>query len=278
MRTKLIFFAFIASLVCFSCSNEEDGEFGPSNDPSSNGVDTTSQELPIDGTIFLPVENCIMDYVLPTQELLSISDYSAMDVLCFVIVSKYNSEYYISKKKVKDPDFTLVQDEDGLCHIEFNNLDEIFENEEGYMEYAEFYGDTALNCSVGMGFVGEVFRMPLEGVEITALTDYNDNYPANSSISEIAEMGYVDIVNYIQDGCRDDTLRRINPNEISKENPIRLLSINSGSGKFYMLEKPTPGKHTIQLTLTFGADPVSGETVEPIVLEHEFEYVEYVEE
>jgi hypothetical protein len=123
---------------------------------------------------------------------------------------------------------------------------------------------------------------------VKALTDYNDNYPASSSLTGIVTMRTMDLVEYIRENymCTSDFWAidiwknpyGVRVEEISKENPIRLLSIDSGSGDFFISEKPTPGKHTIQVTLTFGADPVSGETVEPIVLEHEFEYVEYVEE
>lgn len=37
-----------------------------------------------------------------------------------------------------------------------------------------------------------------------------------------------------------------------------------------LLEQPSVGEHTLRFTFTFGEDPVSGETIEPIVSEVTF--------
>ena len=264
MRTKLILFAFIASYVFFSCSNEEDGEFGQPDDPWSNGVDTTLMDSSayIGGKRFF-TENFIMEYVSPSQEALRIRTIQQSGEISFWISA---SDINVISKVTTD----------GL------------RNGEEYDEYANFYGDTLYNGYVNPAaqfpeFAWGTLCMPLEGMEVIALTDYNDNYPASSSLTEIVTMRKMDLVEFINEGYKypfdfyepadiEKNRHVVRVEEISKENPIRLLSIGSGSGDFYISEKPTPGKHTIQVTLTFGADPVSGETVEPIVLECEFEY------
>jgi hypothetical protein len=268
MRTKLILFAFIASYVFFSCSNDEDGEFGPSDDPWSNGVDSFDLEDTIIDRAY-PMDNYVFHYVFPNQNTLGLDFMQQLGDLYFDVTVHYSS--------------TLDEDFIGTT-LHVNGDEGVFEHEEGYMEYAEFYGDTAYGgwgsdmLSPRNGYY--VSTMPLEGIELTALTDYNENYPANSSLNSIAELGYWDVVDYISENYPyDSELCRVNPSEITKENPVKLPSLDAGALYLRMLELPTPDKQAVvQVKLTFGTDPISGRTVEPIVLTCKFKYVEYVEE
>ena len=268
MRTKLILFAFIASYVFFSCSNDEDGEFGPSDDPWSNGVDTFDLEDTIIDRQY-PMDNYVFNYVFPNQNTIELVFWEQLGDLYFGVIADYSSTL--------DEDFIMTS-----LHV--NGDEGVFEHEEGYMEYAEFYGDTAFG---GWGsdvlpppYGYFVSTMPLEGIELTALTDYNENYPANSSLNSIAELRYWDVVDYISENYTYDFERYyVNPSEITKENPIKLPSLDDSGITLRMLELPTPDKQSaVQLKLTFGTDPVSGRTVEPIVLTRKSKYVEEEEE
>ncbi len=273
MRTKLLFIAFIASYVFFSCSNDDDGEFEPSSDIyiTEEGDTIYYDSVPYFGTRIIPINKCIINYLRPPQE-----------ALCLVYKKTFCMMFGVGIG-VRGG---VLPDEDAIT-LKYKYIDEkdIFEGEEGYDEYSKFYGDTTFCGTYNVDFSsypvfgGAVFRFPLEGLEVTALTDYNENHPANSSLHDIAVMRYTDMVDYIKNGYifatpvyTDVFWGKRRPDEISKENPIKLLSIANGSGFIEMLEKPTPGKHAVQVKLTFGADPVSGETVDPIVLECEFEY------
>jgi len=243
MKKILSILSAFTVLICMSCDNEEEHEHG-------NGC-----------SCMRPVytQHCILSYIQPTSSTLDVEFVynTSSTILNFV---SYGANG-IRKR------FTAKNDEPVY--------------DEKFLDYAMFYNDMSYNGTFPS--IGKVYdctvvsRYPLIKIEAVTTTDFNDNYPANSSLNEIGRLVYLDGISYIANnyGRKYDEngelieiseyyelLQEKRFNDISAEESIALLDIQSSYIKFD--QQPSKGEHVIQFKFTFGPDPVTNETIMPV--------------
>lgn len=245
MKKILSILSAFTVLICMSCDNEEEHEpLGP---------------ICIRRTF---TQHCIQSYIRPES-----SDFSDVVFESVDSLDSTNSNIKLG--------FTFgAGDSISKHYIDYNSV-----YDDKYLDYASFYNDLSYNsyfgpfepidCSI-------VSRFPLIKIEAVTQTDYNENYPAKSSLNEIGRLVYLDGVSYIAndygriyyaDGDYYVTpyyelLKNMKFDDISTEQPIPLLEIECSHIEFD--EQPSKGVHVIQFKFTFGPDPVTNETIMPV--------------
>lgn len=243
MKNILAILSVVTAFLCISCDDEE------------------HEQLIYTRRTF--TQHCIQSYIRPAS-----SDFFDVVFESIDSLDSTNSNIKLG--------FTFgAGDSISKHYIDYNSV-----YDDKYLDYASFYNDLSYNsyfgpfepidCSI-------VSRFPLIKIEAVTQTDYNENYPAKSSLNEIGRLVYLDGVSYIANdyGRKYDEngelieiseyyelLQEKKFNDISAEESIALLDIECSHIEFD--EQPSKGVHVIQFKFTFGPDPVTNETIMPV--------------
>ena len=145
-----------------------------------------------------------------------------------------------------------------------------------YKEFAEYYGDTN-NRTIHSGYIihdgSIVCALPLVSIDVICNKPFDENHPAGSKLNDILYFEQMlEMYNYFQNKEKKDEItyfgvgrgpiKSFQPRKLSDitNNPVYLMeSYNLIS---FDHEPVTPGTYEFTVKFTFGADPLTGETVE----------------
>ena len=145
----------------------------------------------------------------------------------------------------------------------------------GFVKYANFFGDTLGVVKHGIPHQQIASVMPLVSVDVTSDSDFDETHPAGSSLNNILSLyTYHDlgasIASKREKGvwCRDSIF--VGLTAITETNPVNML--NDWFRIHFTKAPATPGAYKFTVSMKFGADPLTGETVdiEPVTVEIEF--------
>ena len=133
-----------------------------------------------------------------------------------------------------------------------------------YKEYAAFYGDT-LGKHTHDYYIVNACVLPVTGIDVVCDKDFDQDHPAGTSLNDIVYLwNMVDFYGALHNEL-DTKIRTVDgewniPLNTLPDNPLQLMQ-NSFFMKF--ISKPsTPGTYEFTVKFTFGADPLTGETVD----------------
>ncbi|MBR4677435.1 MAG: hypothetical protein IKO99_05485 [Bacteroidales bacterium] len=147
-----------------------------------------------------------------------------------------------------------------------------------FKQYASFYGDTIFSNIHTISALNYASVMPLISINVKTDKQFDEKHPANSSINDLVYLYefrdlkteiYVKKNNLPKEGKYYIELQR-SLDSISEEEPLYMLN------EWFRLHfKKLPdiyGTYNLTISMKFGADPITGETVdlEPIVVKFDF--------
>ena len=189
----------------------------------------------------------------------------------------YSTRYcFISKENVaKYSDAAHVSD--GHYDVMIDDADIL----SPYKEYAAFYGDTICvskhsNCGINQSLGACV--LPLIGIDVVCSQDFDAAHPAGTSLNDVVVIAgmnntynclhekdengkllYSDKSSWEMFDAENYILENI-PLTTIPNNPILMMQSQFGLG--FTSEPSSPGIYDFTVKFTFGADPLTGETVD----------------
>ena len=130
-----------------------------------------------------------------------------------------------------------------------------------YKEYAAFYGDTVTKNTHEYYDVNACV-LPVTGIDVVCDKDFDQDHPAGTSLNDIVYLwNMVDLYGALHNEVDKSVDGEWNiPLNTLPDNPLQLMQES-----FFMkfISKPsTPGTYEFTVKFTFGADPLTGETVD----------------
>jgi len=144
-----------------------------------------------------------------------------------------------------------------------------------FVKYAKMFGDTMGVAEHGIPHQQIASVMPLVSMDVTSDSDFDETHPAGSSLNNILSLyTYHDlgasIASKREKGvwCRDSIF--VGLTAITETKPVNML--NDWFRIHFTKAPATPGAYKFTVSMKFGADPLTGETVdiEPVTVEIEF--------
>ncbi len=145
-----------------------------------------------------------------------------------------------------------------------------------YKEYAEYYGDTAHlknhhSVILGISKVFNVCVSPLTAIDVICNKEFDNNHPAGSSLNDILSYKQsLELYEYLKNKQYQGeelyytigSIQDFNPRKLNTlpDNPVYLME--SDFSLIFDHEPTTPGTYEFTVKFTFGADPLTGETVD----------------
>ena len=148
-----------------------------------------------------------------------------------------------------------------------------------YKGYAIFYGDTVHKTRHSSLYEGELNAcvLPITGIDVISLNDYDDKHPKGSSVNDIMEIDtYHNVYGYLHETDNNGIPRYKTQDEfgimpyyvINKivslstipDNPLQMVADRINLQ--FISEPAAPGTYEFTVKFTFGPDPLSGETVD----------------
>ena len=193
------------------------------------------------------------------------------------INQEYSERYYFTTWELASKYAATAYSSDGRFEVMFDENDII----SPYKEYASFYGDTlckAQHCASGKFYHLNACVLPVKGIDILCDKDFDEAHPAGTSLNDIVKMPSIyntyGVLNKKDENGKplyygktdydfyDDAnlyLENIFLNTIP-DNPIQMLSSNC---LFSFDREPSAhGVYEFTIKFTFGADPLTGKTVD----------------
>ena len=133
-----------------------------------------------------------------------------------------------------------------------------------YKEYAAFYGDT-LGKHTHNYYIINLCVLPVTSIDVVCDKNFDQDHPAGTSLNDIVYLwNMVDFYGALHNEL-DTKIRTVDgewniPLNTLPDNPLQLMQTS-----FFMkfISKPsTPGTYEFTVKFTFGADPLTGETVD----------------
>ncbi len=145
-----------------------------------------------------------------------------------------------------------------------------------YKEYADYYGDTThlkdhKGVFMGISSIENVCVLPLTAIDVTCNKEFDNNHPAGSSLNDIIYYKQsLELYEYLKNkkyqGEEFDSpicsIQDFNPRKLNTlpDNPVYLME--SKISLTFDHKPSASGTYEFTVKFTFGADPLTGETVE----------------
>ena len=155
-----------------------------------------------------------------------------------------------------------------------------------YKEYAAYYGDTTHLKNHDSELLGlckyyNLCVLSLTAIDVVCNKAFDNNHPAGTSLNDILyyDQG-LEVYKYLQNQqyrgeelySTSGSIQDFNPRKLNSlsENPVYLME--SDFDLLFDHEPTTPGTYELTIKFTFGADPLTGETVdiEPVTVSIDF--------
>ena len=185
-----------------------------------------------------------------------------------IIKHKTNGKVYNLPYIIGDVDsYLIISCIDSARIYNFNEDDPSamrrFEN------YAKYFSDTIFSTEHEIDVRDYASVMPLIAINVVTEKKYDAQHPAGSNINDILYLhtsrNYEKLIAQQYEQGID---RRID--SVSVIRPINML--NEVFYLHFSKQPECPGSYTFSITMTFGADPITGDTIElaPVVFDFEF--------